>query len=69
MFLVEKSLTMGYQKSGEPLDFPNSLMIFQVLDSQDNPSILSFASLVPSYSQTAFIRKGKKRYLFLRKSG
>lgn len=67
MFLVENSLTMGYQKKGEPLDIPTSLMIFQILDSQDTSSILSFASIVPSYSQTAFIRKGKKRYLFLKR--
>lgn len=67
MHLVEKSLTMGFQKSNEPFDIPASLMIFQTLDSQDAPSILSFASLVPSYAQSSFLRKGKKRYLFLRK--
>lgn len=66
MFLVERSLAMGYQKTGEPMDIPTSLMVFQILDSGDSSSILSFATIVPSYSQTAFIRKGKKRYLFLK---
>jgi hypothetical protein len=66
MQLIEKSLIMGYQKSNEPLDIPTSLMIFQTLDSENSPSILSFASLVPSYAQDHSLRPGKKRYLFLR---
>ncbi len=66
MLLIEKSLTLGYQRMNEPLDIPISLMVFQTLDSEHSSSILSFASLVPPYAQFPGTRPGRRRFLFLR---
>ena len=47
---IEGPVETGYRKMYSSIQLPSSLMIFQPIDSENSPSILSFAFFLPSFA-------------------